>query len=407
MEVAKIILPQVLKNKIILILILLIGLSLRLHYFSGIDFDGTGYTLAAKSIVEGVYDPTDLNGWNQGTRFGMILPIALMYSFFGVSDISTFFFQMAISLLQIVLIYYLGKVLFSERVGLVAAFLLAIFPLDVNNASIIEADIFISFFSGLIVLLFYKGEKENKAWMLIVSGILFGIAIFTKIFAGLLVIVYTFYSFIYVKNWKRIRKNTLLLLSGTFLIVIPTMTYFYVSVHDPFYFYTVEKLVNDSLLDSGILDLAHYPSRMLLLDKSPDPPMFSVYFLFVIPAIFYWLRKKNESANILLYWLIPILLILMLYPDVPKIQRYLIFIEIPLILLIASGLEQLYASLKEKVRIILVVLLIFLLVIISFQQYGGYGILNRITYLDDEKITRPEEFYFLLLNDLPPKDIYI
>ena len=140
----------------------MLAIFLRWYYFFGIDFDGAQYTLHAKSIVEGVYDPTYLNGWNQGIRFGMLLPIAFMYKLFGVSNFTTFFFQFLVSIIQIIFVYYLGKHLFNEKVGLLAAFLLAIYPLDVNNAPILEADILISFLTAFSVFLFYKGHKEQK-----------------------------------------------------------------------------------------------------------------------------------------------------------------------------------------------------------------------------------------------------
>ncbi len=397
-------LKQLLRENVLLIGILLLGIFLRWHYFYGIDFDGTGYTLAAKSITERIYDPTYLNGWNQGIRFGMILPIALMYKLFGVSDFTTFFFQFAISVLQIVLIYYLGKMWFDEKTALVAAFLLAIFPIDVNNASILEADISISFLSGLIVLLFYRGDKENKLWMLVIAGILYGIALFTKIFAGLLISFYFLYSLFFITWWRKILKNTLWISVGAFLVIIATMLYFYNSVHDPFYFYTVEKRVNDSLLGTGILDLWYYPSQMLLLHQYADPPMYSIYFLLFFVAVGYFVKNRKKETSLLLFWVLPILILLMFIPTLPKVQRYLIVVELPVILLISAFLWKKYtsiASLWIKNFFCTITLCAILFTIIP--QYGAYK--DKIS--DQIDITHIENIYYIALKDAPRRDIYL
>ena len=96
-----------------LFFILALGIFLRWHYFFGIDFDGAQYTLQAKHIADGVYDPTNINHYNQGIRYGMLLPIALMHKMFGVSDFTSFFFQFLFSITQIVIVYYFGKYLFN------------------------------------------------------------------------------------------------------------------------------------------------------------------------------------------------------------------------------------------------------------------------------------------------------
>ncbi len=395
-------------TRILIFIILLFAVFIRWYYFFGIDFDGAQYTLQAKHIADGIYDPIDINLHNQGIRYGMLLPIAFMYMIFGVSDFSSFAFQFFISIVQIILIYFFGKELFNSNVGILAAFLLAIFPLDVNNATILEADLALSFFSLVSILFLYFAIKKERSILYFLSGLFFAIALNTKIFAVLLLPLY-FFMLMAPSQEKKMRKSNILLFSGgVFSIFIPVMIYFLFTTGDSFYFYTIEKQVNDFLLDTNILDFFYYPKYMLLMQPYNEVPMFSLYFLFLPLALLYFLWKRQKQTDMLFIWLIPVLLTLLLIPSIPKVQRYMLFIEVPLILFLSHFFYTIYhtfAPFKWKKSSCILFLAFFFL--ISCSQYGGYTVFDKETMVLGKNIQHKENAYSLVLYEEIPDNIYV
>ncbi|MBK9674760.1 MAG: glycosyltransferase family 39 protein [Betaproteobacteria bacterium] len=94
---------------------------------------------------------------------------------------------MIASLGTIVLAYLYGRYLSSDAVGLLAALLLAVFPLDVVNASLLFPDTILGACTAFGVYLVMRSEK-SKHWfaMSLVAGLVLGIAWLVKVEAILL-----------------------------------------------------------------------------------------------------------------------------------------------------------------------------------------------------------------------------
>ena len=161
------------KHSIFLIFILIFALVLRLIFFVGLanteSQDDGVYINFARIVTLGQfsYDKTVLTEQYSNpvmilkTRSMMIYPTAFFFYIFGINDYSAVLWPLLSSLGSIVVIYYLGKLLVNEKVGLLSAFLLSFFPLDVINATRILPDIPATFFSILSVSVFFYAEKRN------------------------------------------------------------------------------------------------------------------------------------------------------------------------------------------------------------------------------------------------------
>ena len=135
-----------------LILVLLFALLLRLVFFSGISAsDDLEYTHLAYQMSKNEFS---FPATHHATRLGIIYPVSVLYGFFGVSEYSSVVFPLLVSIVGIVLIFYFGKLFFNEKVGLIAAFLLSFFPLDVVLATKLLSDIPSAFFLSLSIFLF-------------------------------------------------------------------------------------------------------------------------------------------------------------------------------------------------------------------------------------------------------------
>ena len=148
-------------TKIMLFLIVTFGILIRLIFFSGIGTsDDLAYTSYANSLSKGEIQQGTLT---LSTRLGLIYPTSVLYSMFGVNDFSSVLFVLLASIGNIILIFYFGKLLFNEKVGLISAFLLSIFPLEVVYSTKLLSDLPSAFFMAFGVYLFLYAEEKKPS----------------------------------------------------------------------------------------------------------------------------------------------------------------------------------------------------------------------------------------------------
>ena len=169
-------------------------------------------------------------------RWMVILPITLSFMLFGLNDFSAALFPLLCSLGSIVLIFYIGKNLFNEKAGLIAAFLLSIFPLNVIYATRILPEASLTFFMALSAFMFILGEKREmdkgllslKNLYFTLSGVFLGIGYLTKASAVIIVSFFILYS-LYRRG---IRKEYLLIFIGFLMIYSVEGLYYYDNTGD-------------------------------------------------------------------------------------------------------------------------------------------------------------------------------
>lgn len=112
-----------------------------------------------------------------------------------------------ISLLTIYLIFKLGKYLFSENIGLLSAFFLAINPLDVEHSHFITPDVALSFFLLLTLYFVIRFLKEENHLFIYIASIFCGLATATK-YPGLIAILFIILA-IAIYQKREIKKFTI------------------------------------------------------------------------------------------------------------------------------------------------------------------------------------------------------
>lgn len=80
--------------------------------------------------------------------------------------------------------FFLGKILFSGRVGLYAALLMVINPEDILISHKILNDDMVSFFVALSLVLFIIAYNKKFPWLIFLAGIICGVGVITKQSAG-------------------------------------------------------------------------------------------------------------------------------------------------------------------------------------------------------------------------------
>ena len=155
-------LKTVKKEYLILMGILLLAFFLRILYFNKPNIDEIRYVITAKNILAGTYDPTTIFH-GPALRYVFMGIVTFFVKFFGPSHYSLVLIPLFSVFGTIVSVYFIGKRCVNTKVGLLAAFLLAIFPLNIINSTLLEADVVISFLMCICFLLYlFVLLKQNS-----------------------------------------------------------------------------------------------------------------------------------------------------------------------------------------------------------------------------------------------------
>ncbi|MBI2653365.1 glycosyltransferase family 39 protein [Candidatus Woesearchaeota archaeon] len=384
-------LPEIIKkivenSKIALPLIVLLGLILRIIFFSGMGTsDDLLYSRFAHYLDKGVYLDADLS---LSTRLGIIFLTAISYSLFGINDFSSVFFVLASSLAGIVLVYYFGKLIFDKKTGLIAAFLLSIFPLDIVYSTRLLTDVPSAFLMNLGVYIFLYNELKMK-WRFgsgyLLSGIFIGLGYMIRETILLIGIFFVFYS-VYR---KKIKKEYLLVAFGFLMIFAIESSIFYGLTGYPLfrqhasqqaleYSFVMHDYFGRLEFPKGLL---HYP-YIILTGNSP------LFYILIFISIIHFMLQKNKEAYLMLIWFIPLLLYLSFgttsltsYIPLRAVERYLTIISVPGLLLLALFLNQ-NKGIRGFMPFFLLLLLISSVFFISLRQDKNSLASLRILYND-------------------------
>lgn len=166
------------KSKIYLALILLFAVIIRFYFCIGHIFsDDAYYSFLGYSLLKGGL-PIHFFGYPIfPLRINEIFLYALSFKLFGINETATLVFPFVFSILNIILTYYLAKLLTkSESISLMSSFLVAIFPTDIVFSTIAFPDLINVFFINLGIFLLIKSFKSKKASLSILSGLSFFIS---------------------------------------------------------------------------------------------------------------------------------------------------------------------------------------------------------------------------------------
>jgi 4-amino-4-deoxy-L-arabinose transferase-like glycosyltransferase len=195
---------------------------------SGYSFENTGYSDFVPCGESSQYC------WpNAGFR-PPLLPF--VFSILYITNLSFLipFFIPVISTLNLLLVYLLGRRLFSKSTGIYAAIITSLVPIYYFFSGKMLNDILISFFITLSALFFWLGYEQNKSKYKILLGLTLALGLLAK---------YTMLWFfpallIYLIFRKKLIKTLLdksfwLSIVVFFLILIPWMFYSFITYRNP------------------------------------------------------------------------------------------------------------------------------------------------------------------------------
>ena len=290
-------------KKWIYVLILFIIVGLRLGYMDVNEdnyyWDEMVYLHLSESIEQGSYYSSI------GEEFRAPL-FPFLLSFFN----QLHFIMFILVIVGMLLVYYLGKEIYNEEVGLISAIILGSMELYFfYSLKILVEPLTIIFLLGAMILL-YKSKKNN--YFIYWASVLMGLAVLTKYLAGVFAIS-VFLYLMYKKRWKE------LVISGVIFILMLTPLF--------------------------VLGLINYgnPFEMLLINffnETINHGGFFYYFLnfieifgWFVPLMFFLGLTSKKDKMPLLFFIIIYFIVLLLIST--KYDRFMILL-FPFVALIAS-----------------------------------------------------------------------
>lgn len=344
--------------------------------------DDLAYSKFAGNIDKGI-DPNTSR--TLSTRLGIIYTTALSYELFGINDFSSVLFVLLTSIGSIILIFYFGKLLFNEKIGLMAAFLLSFFPLDIVYSTKLLSDIPSAFFMALGIYLFLYSEIKSKLKYnlgYLFSGIFIGIGYFIRESAILIALFFI----IYIAYKRRIKKEYFLVPLGVLIIFAIELQLFFTFTGNPLFkiqgaqehlakVMVAHNYFNRLDFPSGLF---HYPYIILTSN------LISYFYIVIGISIIYFLIYKRKETYTMIFWFLALLLYLSFgsasfsqYIPFRAVDRYLSIITVPGILLLALFLTEKNHFIK-RVLMPLTLILLLSTSIISVYMREDRGTLDNL-----------------------------
>lgn len=329
--------------------LLFLGLVVRMLFVTGIELsDDLEYTRIAHTISAGTYYPEP---HSFSLRYGLLLPLALVFRLAGVSEWTAVVPSLLASLGGIALARAIGRRLFDAHVGRCAALLLVCFPLDVALATTISTDPLVAFWIGAAFWLILKADEQGHTVWYFLAGAALGLAYLSKETGIIFCPALFAWQF-----WERKRPSLLFAVGiGLSAVILLETLYYILTVHDPFFrlhfiggtyvsFMMVHYLDDQPLWQL----LVGYPYQ-LLLPFSTFRHYYGPFYLIALLLLILNRRVvRNHATHLPLIW-IGVSLLLLNYtpmqiwpfkPIIVAIPRYIAPLSIPLMILLALLIRE-------------------------------------------------------------------
>jgi len=361
------------KYDLLFLAILIFAIIIRIYFFwvtktQPVWWDEADYLSFAKIIGKGLSIDYVLST----TRpFFLQMLWALCFKM-GLGEISLRLTELIFSILAIWAAYLIGKTIFNKKVGLISAFLLAVFWQHLFFTYRLMTEIPSVTFFLFAVYFFWSGYVKKQDKMLIWFGVFFGLALLTR--AAVLMTVLVFLIFLIIVDKHKFLKNKYLWFSVIIALLILSTFLGYIAVEkggnpvEQFLKVGSGRFAMDKAMKfQGILVYSsffpEYLGKVLLI-----PFVIGLAVLIFNLAINIDLVLKNKSSKmrkylfIFLWFLIPFLYHAIVGDHMEP--RYLLIAFPAFFIVLSIGLLEIGKWIKQgtksKIAVIVVILIILL-----------------------------------------------
>lgn len=327
-------------------------------------------------------------------RLMMIFPIALFYKLFGVSLYTDSMWDILCFVGSVIAAFSIGKELYNEKAGILAAFLLSIFPLTAILAPTVSDNIPMMFMTAMAMLsILYAQRRSSKFWYFAAGFFLIASPLVTP--EGFIIIPIAV-LYLVIELFRRkitVNRKSLHLAYGVLMAGLLLMAFNYLNSGHPLityttnsnYFSAIGVMQNGAYTTIGQANqnLGLYPqwmfpynilqilaSNISRLNLNPisiwdqlyitNFNMSGFFFYALVIAALYLIARKERRAYFALFWFITGIMYLefgpMHFSLIPfqyllthRLPRFMALIAVPTALVIAIALMKFADSGKKQI----------------------------------------------------------
>jgi 4-amino-4-deoxy-L-arabinose transferase-like glycosyltransferase len=182
-----------------LLALLVLSAAVRLAYFTGLQVgDDIVYS---RITVDRLHGTTHFGNVHQ-TRSGFLLPLVVSYALFGAGELPLVLYNLACSVGLVAAVFFMGRRVFGDGAGLLAAAVAALHPNLVRFATECHTDTPAALWQALAVAAFLAAlESERPRPLLVLAGLLLGWAYLHKEHAVFLVPFFAGHWIVTRRRW--------------------------------------------------------------------------------------------------------------------------------------------------------------------------------------------------------------
>ncbi len=317
---------------VVLALIIAAGITLRLLFAPSLSGnDDISLAQSALALLDhGIHVPT----YHYYARFGLTIPLAFLFWVAGVGIPQLDFLPIVASIAGMMLAWRLGCLLFDSAVGIAAAAALALFPMDIEYASLFFPDSTQGALLAAAVLCALLARSRGASWA-VLAGALWAWAYYVKVDAIFLAPVLLLAT---VLGYVRVQHLVIMGLFALVLVSIEFVAYGLLAGR-PFLHMALEHAAANEILAAGhdYRNILTYPRAMFIV-----PYEAGLHYYAMVAALLLAAATRSRPAALLAGWVLIWLTWLMFGMDPidgtfrlkPQLPRYLMSFAIPTAVLV-------------------------------------------------------------------------
>ncbi len=316
--------------------------------------------------------------------------IAIFYYIFGINTFSYFVPQVLLGSITCCLVYFVAKDIFNEKVAVVSALMVALYPELIFWAFIVRNETLFIFLLALFFLLFLRKDSKQNYVFTVVMGIILGLACLTRIIIMFFVPIIFLWQYF---RWEGSKTKALIWLFVFFcsfsLVVLPW------AVRNYFVFNNFTPLTDEA--GTAFLD---YPSNVVY----PFNPSANIQTKSYVSAFvdFVWHNPYEFTSKSLERFIIFMSPFTRPNHDLAKIYKGFTWIFI----FPASFLGIFISARKQWARSGLLILFIFYYILIHSFIFVDTGLVYRYPILPFLCIFAAYAYWLIYDKLMPKKSIF-
>lgn len=314
-------------------------------------------------------------GWPKAGYRAPLLPymLGILFFFFGQNMVLLNMIMPAIGTLNVLLVYLLGKKMFSQKIGLYAAAFLAFMPVHVFYSGKILTDVLSTALITLSFLLFilWNEKRDNKSAAL--TGAATGLAVLSRYVSILLLPMFFAFLIFKERNIAFLKSKSFLLMMLSFLLVmLPWFLYGYYEYANPlgWFFHSNTAAGYWGVFGSWYEVLPYFPA------------MFSITIFLAVFGMAKLIKDCNKEKSVLLLLWFFTFLVFSLFMLPYREERYFMQVTPPLAVMAATGVGFLSKIFKAK-SAEKIILCASIIILIAGAALGFYAAASKANITKD------------------------